>query len=313
MTVASRHSLYGVRVYTDAMGGAVLLGGITQQAVATGTEVQNEPTSGEVFSRFLSMTSQKPSAAFSTLGIAAALDVIGLSGLAITAATNAGLELFAYKHAAGSTRAGNSSHRKYNLKKGIIIPQRLTCEHQGNAVLSYLALAIYDGTNDPVVLSESVTLPTGITDAQRFALGPVTIGGIALAGKLGLEIDFGVKAEAISSDGEIWDTLVTIVNTVPKITLRGIDIAWWHASGIPLAGKAATHANTAMYLRKRAVAGKFVADATSEHISLTAAGLAFVEDQSASGAAAKTTSISAPLYYDGTNDPLVIDTTAAIP
>lgn len=312
MSVSRLHTHYAVRLYTDAMGAAVLLGGITQQAINTGTEVVGSPTSGEVYPRFMSVVGQKPSAAFTTKSIATALDNCGFSGLGIASATNPGLELFAYKHLAGSTRSGDSLHRKYTIRKGILVPQRLSVDHRGDATISYLALSVYDGSNDPLVLADTYTLPTGLTDAERFTLGPVSIGGVTLAQITGLEIDFGIRAETVGADSDIWDTLVSIHQTTPKIMLKGIDVEWLKSANIPLIGKAATHANTILYLRKRAAASTYVADGTAQHISMTAAGLAFIEQPMEASNGTSQTSLVAPLYYDGTNDIMVIDTTAAI-
>ena len=56
-----------------------------------------------------------------------------------------------------------------------------------------------------------------------------------------------------------------------------------------------------------------MADASTEHISFTAAGLAWIEAPfDASGHAAAEATLQAQLLYDGSNAPLVIDTTADI-
>ena len=77
-------------------------------------------------------------------------------------------------------------------------------------------------------------------------------------------------------------------------------------------GVQATHANTSFYLRHRTRTG-FVADATETHILFTAAGLAhFTEPFTASGTEAGEATLVIETENDGTNDPIVIDTTSAI-
>ena len=60
MAVTRKHNLYAVGL------GATLLGGITRQSIATGTEVRREATSGEIYARFQSLYAQKIAPGFST-------------------------------------------------------------------------------------------------------------------------------------------------------------------------------------------------------------------------------------------------------
>ena len=82
---------------------------------------------------------------------------------------------------------------------------------------------------------------------------------------------------------------------------------------IPLTGLKVTHANTAFYLRKRAIGSTFVANGTAQHIKFTAEGLATIDNaMQVSGDEPSSTTLTMPLHYDGTNAPLVIDTASAI-
>lgn len=304
MSVTRKHSLHGVAV------GATILGGITRQNLVTNTEIRNEATSGEIYARFQSLYSQRIAPSFSTYNIAAALTAAGTLGASL--GTSA-LALWTQAHVDGSTRAGTLLHRKFGFSKGILAPRELTVEFRGDAVLSYDAVVAYDGTNDPVVITDLQTLPT-ITDAERFTLGPVELGGVDFTHVRGLTINFGLDVVPEGADSDIWDTFVSIRQVMPSITLRGIDLEWFKSTSCPLAGLACTHANTAIYLKKRAAGSTFVADATAEHIQFTAAGLAHIDTaMDASGTDSATCSITLPLYFDGTNAPLIIDTTAALP
>ena len=157
-----------------------------------------------------------------------------------------------------------------------------------------------------------VALPSDPADNERFTIGGVTIGSVALSHFRSVEIDFGISARTLGADSDIWDTRAEIRSINPTITFRGIDVTQMKAAGIPIEGKAATHANTTIYLRKRAITG-FVADGTSEHIAITGYGLAVMDDiASQSGEDNAEDSLRLECAYDGTNTPLVIDTTAAI-
>lgn len=308
------HTLYAVHLFTDAMGAAVLIGGITQLDVATGTEVRSEPTSGDPYPSHQAVVAQKPRANFTTHHIARALDATGVAGMPIASETNFGLRLYAAKYTEGSSLASGSNHLRWTLREGLLVPRRLSVSHQGDATLTYEALVTYDGTNAPIVAADSVALPTGLVDDQRYTLGNVTIGGVDLPQVTGLDIDFGLTAETEGSNSDVWDTHSTIRRVMPSITLRGIDATWFSDSIIPLIGKAGTHANTSIYLRKREDDGAtFVADGTAEHILITACGLAYLDQIfSAQTNQPGEPAVMMPLRYDGTNYPLVIDTTAAL-
>lgn len=306
MPVERKHSLYGVMI------DATLIGGITAQNVSTGTEVQTEPTSGEVYSRFQAVTGQKPTASFTTKAIEAAIVKTGVIGWDMS--TGDGLSLWAGKWADGASRAATGT--KYTLNGGILAPQSLSADHQGDATLSYQATIVYDGTNVPIVLLHEQTLPSDITDDERFTLGPVKIGGITLTHVRSLELSFGLEVVSDGSDSDIWDTFAAVQSINPVLTLRGIDLEWYKTDRIPPAakgppvtlGRLGIHdASTAIYLRKRAAGGGYVADGSNEHIKLSMDGLAYIDaPMDASGQEAAEITLTMPLKYDGSNTPVKI-------
>lgn len=306
MTLATKHGLYAVSI------DSTVLGGITAQNLVTGSDVRSEQSSGEIYARIQALYAQKVAAGFSTRAIASALDACGYTGESIDDMT-AGLSLYAQKHEHGASRAAGANHRKFTFNAGILVPRNLSVNHQGDAVLSYDAVITYDGSNDPVVITDSVSLPAGVTDAERFTMGKTTIESIEIAGKRSFSIDFGLDVVGEGADSDIWDTIASIraVNTV--LTLRTWHVDAFGAAGIPLAGKSATHANTTLYLRKRAAGDSFVADATAEHIKITAAGLCHVDTGfDADGNDPTEVTLTMPLLFDGTNAPLIVDTASAI-
>lgn len=292
---------------------------ITQQSLPPGTEVRSETSSGRVYPEFQAVVAQKSSASFSTLAIAAALDMVGLIGKDVSTLTG-GFSMWAEKHASGGTRAGASSHRKHNVALGLIVPGTLSVEHQGDATLPYDVLILGDGAgNDPVVITKAQTLPTltaGDIEKERFTLGKVTIGGILLEGVTSVEIDFGIEAVTVGADSTIHDTFVSIHTIAPVITIKGIDLEWLDSAKIPYQGKVATHTGddaTSIYLRKRAVGGTLVPLGTAEHIKFTADGLATIENAlDVSGNDTGEVNLVMPLRFDGTNAPLIVNTAIAI-
>jgi len=307
MALGNVYGLYGVGV------GSTLLGGMTGATLNTGTEVRGETSSGELYPRIQSTVAQKPTASWSTRSIAAALTAVPVLGKKIADLTG-GLKLYVQQHADGGTRTAGAAHKLFQILEGLIFHTNLSVEHQGDALINSTALITYDGTNNPIIPSEAVALPAGLTDSERFSLGPVTINGVALSALRSVELAFGINAVSEGSDGEVWDRFSSIRTIVPVLTLRGIDPDWFKAAGaIPLVGGPGTHANTIIYLRKRIDGGTFVADGTAQHIKMTAAGLAFIETpMEVSGSDSSETSLVMPLQFDGTNAPVIINTASAI-
>jgi hypothetical protein len=311
MAVTLRHSIYAVQI--DPSGTPVVLGAIGGSNIRTGTELRSDVTSGQVYPTHQAIVAQKPGLDFSTHALQDALDVIGLTGKALTTA-NGGINCFGYKHAEGGGRASGSAHRKYAFNEGLLVPRRISCDHQQDAVLAVDGLITYDGTNEPIAITDSSAVPSGVTDNERFTIGPITIGGVTIPQVKSFEVDFGLQAETEGADSDRWDTFASIVQATPMITLRGINIEWLKSNAVPLTGLVVTHANTSLYLRKRSTGSSgFVANATTQHIKITCDGLAYVEDAfTAEGDRPAETSIMIPCRYDGTNAPLVINTAIAI-
>ncbi len=308
--MAGTNTIYSVHLNDTA---PVVLPGIVTQNVRTGTEYLAETTSGAVYPQHVAITGQKPMADYSTYCLAAHLAEIGLTGLSIGDLAT-GLELFAYLNLDGGGRATGSAHRKYSIKKGLVVPRRITCEHRGDAQLFYEVYPVWNGSVDPIVITDSSAVPTFEDDDQRFTIGKTVIGGVTLGDIRSWELDFGITVETNGGDSDIFDTMVSIVECKPVLTLKGVDVEWLKSTNIPLAGKAATQANTTTYLRKRLQSSAgFVADGTAQHIKFGMAGLAWVDEVfSVGGRGAAECSVKLATVFDGTNAPVVITPTSAI-
>lgn len=305
MSVLRKHGPYAVSI------GATLLGGITRQNLVTGAQVQGEATSGEIYDRFAALYAAKVAPSFSTLNVAAALAACGALGTNIGGLTG-GLSLYAQQHAAGGTRTTGATHRKFNFTAGILYPKSLSVSHRGDATLEYDAVVTYDGTNLPVVVTDSFALPTGLTDAERFTLGPIALGGTAFSENMSLQIDFGLDVVGESADSDIYDTLASIRAQNSTLTFKGLDLQWF-GGNVPLVGQLLGTSNTTIFLRKRAAGGTYVADATAQHLKFVAQGMLYCDtilDSDTKKAAE--VGLKLKCTYDGTNAPLAITTASAI-
>ena len=304
------HGLYCV-VLNDTAD--ITLGGIESLNIRTQVEHVAEATSGEIYPRHQAINAIKPVADFSSFCLSQCLDAIPLTGKSISAMAT-GVDLYGYAHAHGGGRAGANLHRKYTIADGMIVPTKISCDHRGDAIISYNILSTWDGTNAPIIETDLASVPTAESDDERFTIGKCTLGSVLLGDIRNWELDFGISAVTEGADSDIYDTHVSIVECKPVLTLKGIDIEWMKAANIPLVGKAATHATSSVYLRKRLqTAAGYVADATAEHIKFTMDGLAFVEDIfSSRGKGPTECSLKLAMRFDGTNAPFVLDTTSAI-
>lgn len=303
MTVDNAHGVYGI----DVAG--TPLGGITDISLPTNTVLQGNSSDGNIYNRFVSMFSQSPIPTFTTQSVAAALALIGVEGLAI--ATGSVLTMYAQKRQEGGSRVSTNNHQQFLITEGIVFPTSLSVSQDGDATISYTIVVRFDGTNEPIIITGSATLPD-TTDAVRWGLGKVWLEDVAIVSLTGIDIDFGITATPVFADGDVRPTHVSIDTIDPTITIKTKDPTLG-ISSIPLAGLVGTKANTSIFLHKRLQGGQYVADATAEHLKISAAGPIAIEDAfSASGATVGEMSIIMKPYDDGSNTPIVVTADQAI-
>lgn len=297
MAISNIHNVYAV-----ALGATPTVIRARDTSLLDGTQVIREVNSGEPYARNAFLAGQAPSGEFSTPAIATALAAVGPMGSALTAL--APLVLYAQKRSAGGTRTAGSVHQSYTVGPGIIVPNRLSCDHQGNAQLTY-SYAAYsaDGSTAPVTISATAALAELPATDDHFTLGAVAIGGTTLAAKTNVTVDFGVQIKVEGADSDIYPSIITIEVVEALITIATVDIT---LASIDLDGLEGTHANSSIVFRKRDPGGTF---AESGDVTLTAAGMAVVTDRlrGAMGSPASGV-IALHCTYDGTNSPIKLST-----
>lgn len=330
MGVTDRYGIYAVHLNNT------LLGAITEVDDAYESTVRGEPRSGEVLARFMSLISQKARVGFSTEALKVLLDTVTTTDNGIplkysniaAAVWASGLRLYWQDYASGGSRKGASSHIQDKVNAGIICLRRLTCQHQGDAVAQVEAICGWDGTNDMIARTFGVTLPAAPADDARYTLiddvagaGVNKVGNIVIPQLKSMEIDFGFGIDREGSGSDIQDKFVFLKTVQPTITLRSIDPTLFASAKIPVGGINCTHANTKLYLRKRAAGGSFVANGTTDHISVTADGMATL-GQIGRGSGQDASEIVLMIQCrmagnptgapDSTNAPLIFNTATAI-
>lgn len=304
---------YAIAVHEDG-GSLALITGVHAQGLPLGNQVSRDMSAGKQYPAHVSVTEQKPRPTFSTRNIDVALAKIGLTGYVIDGDTNPGLQIVKVVLDTNGQPKSGSSHVIYRIRKGLILPSRLTVPHRGHAELEYMIYPLYDGSNDIITVSTAAALPGTWADTTRYAMGGSTVGSVAVSNKTSLEINFGHTCETYGGDSNLWDTELEVESIAPTITFRGRFDDLFDAASIPIEGLQAQHADTQIDLRKRdqTTAG-FVADLTAEHITITAEGLAmwnqlFDQRDNRHGEV----ELQVDCIWDGTNTPLVIATGQAL-
>lgn len=297
-----------VEVHTVGMASAEVIGGISTSRIEGNPEVTHELTAGNIYAGTATLETVRPVASFTTFSLAQAIAVLGLVGKCVESdVSHPGINLYAQKQTCTGPSAG-ATNRLYNVKTGLLVPRTLTVDHRGNAQLSYDLLARYDGVNNPVTKTDSVSIPASADNDDRWTMHTMVAASVAVEGKRQITINFNAQTTSEGADSVPYDTVQSLSGLLQQIQVQGVDPEWFDTV-FDLVGKSATHANTAIVLRKR-----HTPNATAEHIELTANGLivpgTLIDGSPTSPA---TTSFSMNLTYDGANAPIVADVAFAIP
>ena len=293
--------------------GSTWIGGISQQTATNEANVQSTPTAGSAYPLQININSVKDSFTFQTFNVAAALSALGALGADLN--SNAA-ELYEIQWTDAGQIASGTAHRKMVFAQGRAVPRRLTCRNGEDASLEIMIMGISsDGATNPLAITESVALPAAL-DSERHTIHSAVFAEINLGCIENLEIDFGIEIASKNCSSNIFDSRIEIASIVPKINVTTLkaDLVGNGSSQIPNTGKSGTHSNSIFKLRKRTPkVASFVADATEEHISITADGTIVPTTMfQASNNEDGTSVFEITGRFDGTNVPLVIDTTAAL-
>ncbi|TWU15958.1 hypothetical protein [Allorhodopirellula heiligendammensis] len=285
------HSAYSVKL------GDTVLAGVTRLDSQTNPEVEAEVGIGSQFPQFAVVRALKPRIAFQSRAIAAALTALGTTGAAITA-----LNKLLANYVELENGAPSSSGIGYTLDKGLIFPRQLTVSHRKDAVLDIDSRSISaDGSTAPMTFG-AATIGTLTRDNLRHTLKSVTVAGVTFDCNTDVTIDFGINADTLGCNSNIYDSHVTQEGGVtPTITVTTQDVA--KLSQLTLDGK---RGDVVIVLRQYDPSGiGFEADDTND-ITLTGKGISNFTNLTGDGNGIATGPIKTVCDWDGTNAPLTI-------
>lgn len=295
------HQPYAVSV------NGTLFSAIARQSVTPQSTVNSDVHAGSPYPKSVTINGQKNTATATTRDLLVALTALGSEGVVIGAS---GVKFYQLQlDPETGLPLSTSVHRSLTIGRGIVVPSRLTCQHQGDAELEFVTHATWDPQNAatlPLIPAGSVALPTGLAGDSRWTLNTISVENITLECNLNLTLDFGISVQTEGCNSDIWDRSVVIAEIKPTIRIRGKDLPKFLAGSIPLVGIGATHANTSITLRKRKQdAAGFETD---EPIEFTADGLAhWVTVHEGQGNNRLESELQIDCRHDGTNVPIVIE------
>lgn len=295
------HVLYAVDV------NGTLIDGITNQSVGLGVQKAINRNDGSPHPRFAGVLSQKPTISVTTKAIAKALGVLGNHGAAISA----NVTLFFYKTAENGLRASGSSHLKLVIAAGLVVPRVLRASQDQEAELTFEIFPISsDGSTAPIAITDSQALAGTPNSAEKFTLGPAKFNGTNCQPQ-SLEIDFGLNVETKSHSGFVFPVRAHVATTEPMVKATSLDMSLLATLG--LSGAAQGSTDSVFYVRKLSEGGTRVADGTTQHVSITVdEGIINPMQAGAGEGQDASLDIELAVTYDGSNDPLVLSTSAAI-
>lgn len=309
----TRNTSYAVelRAGDPVPGASTWIGGITDQSINTGVQVNTEVTAGSENPSYGEIGNIQPGASITSGDIATLLGQTGMKGVCLIGATDLGFKLWGLRRkACGAidTSGTPGVHRSWTIPNGFMVPQSLSAQHGSRASVTAAVFSLWDGTNDSLIIAKDLAAPSGTfpSDVNGFHLGPVSLAGITFIEKTSVNIGWNISVQPQIADGDTVAKSLFIAEFKPTVTITCHDVDKFDATGIPLEGLHGTHANTSIVLRKKVVgSGAYMSGAN--HLELTIDGVAAVQSISASGHAPHAMQVTLTGMDDNTNDMLVAD------
>lgn len=281
--------------------------GIQQSSIRSGIEMFSNRGGGAPDPSFRSGMHLKPVGSFTTTDIKAVLDLT--SGfLPLAVGTTA--DFYFLQKAHGGNFAAGSVHEKHTFNDGLVIPRRLSASHGAEATIDIEVFVTWDGTNDPWIIADNVALPSNSqVVTEKFTLGPMSLGS-ALYDLRELSIDTQIKEFVDGHSGEPYPRFACMMERDIQVSIKSMDLSIANTIG----EIGSSQSSLELYLTKMtANSAARVANATAEHIQFAVGGSYTYVDQisASSGQQAELSAMICPVW-DGTNEPIVVDTTATI-
>jgi len=302
-------------------GSAPLIKCVRGHNLAINATEENNITAGSIYGRFNSILTQDATLTFDCHAIEQITTLCNLLGLPIgitisPTPTYSAAELYFACYDEFGRVKGSASHVKITVNRGLLHWTAINGQTNQDAVIS-CSLSILDPDSTgvlPLVIVTNASLPaTPAADDERFSLGPITLATKSAGCLQSLGINLNQTVEYLRCSSNVFPKSLRSTPIKPTLTLSSQKTNLFSTGEIPYSGLSLAHADTSIYLRKRLnnQVG-FEADASTEHIKLTVAGIARVSSHTSTVSEPGVVSLNISTIDDGTNAPMVITPDSAI-
>ena len=253
---------------------------------------------------WLSNEGQKPMYTLVTPAIASAITALGsIRGKVIAANVT-----IYFGQWSGLGQASGSVHKRAVTNDGLIVVRGIKAPGDKYATMALDVYAITDGTNAPTIFEEGVAAPTESLLDECFFGGPMKLGSDFYETR-SWDYNPNPKVDCELQSGSGWPTRVDLVSEEPEFDVDTTDPNLM--ADLTTIGSGSTDGN--FFLRRATAGGLRVANATETHISLRVPAFFGYPGELRGTAPDKVSqAVKICARFDGTNAPVIPDTTAAI-
>lgn len=301
MPVATTHVLHGIA------NGSMFLSQIKSARPMTGMQKILGIPAGLPFPLFSCEAGQQPTCPVSTEQILTLLSQTGSIGSVIDlSGANTDLLLKKVPNFGRRYADANGVHKRLRMTEAFLSVDRITAGHNKVAEASCRLIAIFDGTNAPIIAAGSVTLTGTPTASEQFTAGPMELnvdGGVLIQVPAiqDLTIDFRRQLYQLGGDSELYPTFGAQQDYSPIVTVKTLDFDW-DVYGI----NCHTITSGIWYLKRKGAPP--IADGASSHIKFAAgAGSVYIDESSLGGnQPAMTTLVCDLVGGDASTEPIAV-------
>lgn len=250
-----------------------------------------------------------PVATFESRALSAALNIIGFDGAVVDPV----VFYFPQLAAVGGYATG-ATHLSLTLDNCSCFLQSIAGTQRGEANATFVAYPVYDGSNTPVAVNTSATLPSATQTIEKYTLASIFIGATEYDIE-DLTFNTGVNVETHSSKGRTYPSAAVAMSFDPTFefstyNMALLDTIGSSASHEPVGKKAD---DVGIFFRALTNTGAPAADSAESHLKIAVeTSLIQPTETSASTTSPGTQGFTGHCVWDGTNAIATITSGVAI-
>lgn len=215
MAVAQGYTLYAVQT------AAGIIDQIESAEFAPGVGEVLVSADGTVDDEFAAVMSARPVLSFTTTAIDKALDIAGISGYKVAAAS----DFFFQKLEQQGVRTAGATHLKISTSLGFLLPRTLQGSQDGPATISYDLICLSSsGSADAVVFTDSQSLTGMPKTDELYTIGECKLNNAVVNSVQSIAVDFGIGEITLAGDGHHYPTFASIISRRMTIGITAHDI-----------------------------------------------------------------------------------------